>query len=260
MTGASSGIGAACALRLARAGHRVVGVSRSSTVPGEHENLSARVMDIRDAEAVDRTVREIVAGLGRLDAVVNSAGVAVAGPLEDSSVELIRAQIETTVLGAACLIRATAPYLRQFAPSRLIHISSLAVDVPLPMQSLYSASHAAVSGLCEALRYELEPLGVRVIVIAPGSVRTGLTASRRIASPGDPYREPAQKAMQANDRDELSGIAPDRIAQAVEKALMARFPPGRITVGHWHERLSAPLRRVLPAKLFRRIIASHYGL
>jgi NAD(P)-dependent dehydrogenase (short-subunit alcohol dehydrogenase family) len=260
ISGASSGIGAACALRLARAGHRVVGVSRSGTVPVSHENLTSRPLDVRDAEAVERVVREIVKDLGRLDAVVNSAGVAVGGSLEDLPVELIRAQLETNILGASYLIRATARYLRQFAPSRLIHISSLAVDVPLPMQSLYCAAHAAVSSLCDALRYELEPLGVRVIVVAPGSVRTGLTANRRIAPASAAYRVSANKAMEANDRDELNGIDPDRIAQAVERVLMASSPPDRLSVGHWHERLSAPLRLVLPAEWFRKIIASHYGI
>jgi NAD(P)-dependent dehydrogenase (short-subunit alcohol dehydrogenase family) len=259
VAGASSGIGAACALRLARAGHRVVGVSRSGTVPGQHENLSARVLDIRDPAAVELVVRETVGDLGRLDAVVNSAGIAVAGSLEDSSIELIRAQIDTIVLGATYLIRATTPYLRQFAPSRLIHISSIAVDVPLPMQSLYSASHAAVNGLCGSLRYELEPLGVRVIEIAPGNVRTGMTANRRTAPAGDAYKA-AAKAVEANDRYELQGIDPERIAEAVEQVLSARFPPDRRAVGYWHERMSVPLKGILPGRWFRKIIASHYGI
>jgi NAD(P)-dependent dehydrogenase (short-subunit alcohol dehydrogenase family) len=259
VAGASSGIGAACALRLARAGHRVVGVSRSGTVPCSHENLSARVLDIRDPAAVELVVKETVRDLGRLDALVNSAGVAVAGSLEDSSIELIRAQIETNLLGASYLIRAAAPYLRQFAPSRLIHISSIAVDVPLPMQSLYCASHAGVNGLCASLRYELEPLGVRVIVIAPGNVRTGMTAHRRTAIAGEAYKA-AAKAVEANDQYELHGVESEQIAEAVEQVLFARFPPDRRAVGHWHERMSVPLKGLLPGRWFRKIIASHYGI
>jgi len=260
IAGASSGIGAACAIRLARAGHRVVGVSRSGAAPFAHENLTSQMLDVRDSLAVERVVRDSVEHLGRLDAVLNSAGVAVAGALEDSPVELIRAQIDTNVLGAVHLIRAVTPYLRRHAPSRLIHISSLAVDVPLPMQSLYCASHSAICSLCDALRFELEPLGIRITVIAPGSVRTGLTANRRIAFASEPYHDSARKAMDANDRDELKGIDPDRVAQAVERVLMAASPPDRLAVGHWHERLSAPLRRILPGRWFRKIIASHYGI
>lgn len=260
VTGASSGIGAACALRLARAGHRVIGVSRSGTTPAAHENLSARRLDIRDAPACEAVLAAAVADLGRLDAVVNSAGVAVAGALEDTPPETIRLQIETTFLGAANLFRAAAPHLRRSAPSKLIHISSIAVRVPLPMQSLYCASHAAVASLCDSLRFELEPLGVRVIAIAPGSVRTGLTAGRRTVAPGDAYRVAAEKALSANDLDESGGIDAERIAQAVERALDARSPAEWKTVGHWHERASAPLRAILPARLFRKIVGSHYGL
>lgn len=260
VTGASSGIGAACALRLAKAGHTVVGISRSGTVPAAHERLQARVLDIRDPDAIEQGVRQIVGELGGLDAVVNAAGVAVAGSLEDTPIELIRAQLETNLFGATCLIRAVLPYLREAAPSRLIHVSSLAVRVPLPFQALYCASHAGLNGLCEALRYELEPLGIRVIVIAPGSVRTGLTANRRTALPGAAHAEAAGRALAANDRDEDGGVHPERIAAAVERALLARGPAPWTSVGHWHERISAPLRGVLPERLFRRIIRSHYGL
>lgn len=258
VTGASSGIGAACALRLAKAGHQVVGISRSGTVPVAHERLQARVLDIRDPDAIERGVREIVGELGRLDAVINAAGVAVAGALEDTPMELVRAQLETNLFGATCLIRAVLPYLREAAPSRLIHVSSLAVRVPLPFQALYCASHAGLNGLCEALRYEMEPVGVRVIVIAPGSVRTGLTANRRTAPAGQAHAEAAGRALAANDRDEEGGVNPERIAAAVEKVLLAQVPPHWKSVGHWHERISVPLRGIVPERLFRKIIRSHY--
>ena len=257
VTGASSGIGAACALRLAKAGHRVVGVSRSGTAP---EGVSGRVLDIREPEAVEARLQEIVEELSGLDALVNSAGVAVGGPLEDTPIHLVRAQLETTLFGATCLIRAAVPYLRNGSGGRLIHISSLAVAVPLPFQALYCAAHAGLNGLCEALRHELEPVGVRVTVVSPGSVRTGLTANRQTASAGVSYATAAGKALAANDRDEESGISAERIASAVEKALTARVPPERLDVAHWHEKASGPLRRVLPEWLFRRIIASHYGI
>jgi NAD(P)-dependent dehydrogenase (short-subunit alcohol dehydrogenase family) len=260
VTGASSGIGAACALRLARAGHRVVGVSRSGTVLPGSDNLSARVLDVRDPAAVERTVKDIAGDLGRLDAVINAAGVAVAGPLEDTPIDLIRAQLETTLLGAVYLMHTAAPYLRQFAPSRFIQISSLASHVALPYQSLYCASHSALNGLCESLRYELEPQGVRVIVIEPGSVRTAITKNRRTAIASDAYRAAAETALGVNDVDERQGIEADTVAQLVEELSMAESPPDRRSIGHWQERISLPVRAVLPARWFRRIIAAHYRL
>jgi NAD(P)-dependent dehydrogenase (short-subunit alcohol dehydrogenase family) len=260
VTGASSGIGAACALHLARAGHRVVGVSRSGTVPAGPENLSARVLDIRDLAAVERIVKDVAGDLGRLDAVINAAGIAVAGPLEDTSIDLIRAQLETTLLGAVYLIRAATPYLRRFAPSRLIQISSLASYVALPYQSLYCASHSALNGLCESLRYELDPQGVRVIVIEPGSVRTAITQNRRTALAGDAYRTAAGTALGVNDVDEQQGIDPEEVARVVEEVLTAESPPDRRSVGHWQERITLPIQGLLPDRWFRRIIASHYHI
>ena len=257
VTGASSGIGAACALRLAKAGHMVVGVSRSGKVP---EGVAGRILDIREPEALERGLREIVAELGGLDALVNSAGVAVGGPLEDTPIDLVRAQLETNLFGATCLIRAAVPYLRDSGGGRLVHVASLAVVVPLPFQALYCAAHAGLNGLCEALRYELEPVGVRVTVVSPGSVRTGLTANRRMATAGAAYAVATGKAMAANDRDEEAGIGAERIAAAVEKALVARVPPERVAVAHWHEKASGPLRKILPERVFRRIIGSHYGI
>jgi NAD(P)-dependent dehydrogenase (short-subunit alcohol dehydrogenase family) len=260
VTGASSGIGAACALHLARAGHRVVGVSRSGTVLPGAESLSGRVLDIRDPAAVERTVKEVADDLGRLDAVINAAGVAVAGPLEDTSIDLMRAQLETTLLGTVYLIQTAAPYLRRSAPSRFIQISSLASHVALPYQSLYCASHSALYGLCESLRYELEPQGIRLTVIEPGSVRTAITKNRRTAIAGDAYRGAAETALGVNDIDEQGGIDPEGVARVVEQVLMAQSPPDRRSVGHWQERIAIPVRSLLPGRWFRRIIAARYHI
>ena len=257
VTGASSGIGAACAFRLAKAGHRVVGASRSGSAP---EGVVGHVLDIRDPQALESGLRNIVGHLGGLDALVNSAGVAVAGALEDTPLEFVRAQLETNLFGATCLIRAALPYLRDQEGGRLVHVASLAVDVPLPFQALYCAAHAGLNALCEALRYELEPVGVRVTVVSPGSVRTGLTANRRTARAGVVYAGAAEKVLAANDLDEEGGIPAERIAAVVEKVLGRRVPPERVAVAHWHEKASGPLRKVLPERLFRRVIRSHYGI
>ncbi len=265
VAGASSGIGAACALRLARAGHRVVGVSRSGTVPRDPaggilpiENLSARVLDIRDQPAVRETVNSVARDFGRLDAVVNAAGIAVAGPFEDAPPDLIRDQIETNLLGAIHLIQAALPHLRRFAPARLVHVSSIASRVALPYQALYCASHAAMSALCQSLCYELEPQGVKVVVVEPGSVRTELTANRRTSIRSEAYRAAAETALRINDKDECTGVDPDSVARAVERALTARSTPNRCSVGRWQERITIPLQWLLPSLWFRRIIAAHY--
>jgi short-subunit dehydrogenase len=132
--------------------------------------------------------------------------------------------------------------------------------VALPYQSLYCASHAALSGLCESLRYELEPRGVRLIVLEPGSVRTAITQNRRTAVAGDAYRAAAETALGVNDNDERAGVDAEQVARVVEEALVAESPPDRCSVGHWQERISLPVRSLLPGRWFRRIIAAHYHI
>jgi NAD(P)-dependent dehydrogenase (short-subunit alcohol dehydrogenase family) len=250
---------------LARAGHLVVAVSRSGTLPPlppaqtfRSTHLFARHLDIRNPQAISTTLTDLVDEFGRLDAVVNSAGIAVAGSLEDTPAEMLEAQLQTNLVGAAHLFRAAIPHLRRFAPSRLVHISSLAAHVALPYQSLYSAAHFGMSGLCQSLRYELAPHGVRVILVEPGSVRTGLTAHRATAAPSRPYLADATKVLAVNDEDERKGVEPDKIAIELERLLTMKNPPDRLPVGHLEERLSLTAKRFLPGGIFRRIISSHY--
>lgn len=264
VTGASSGIGAGCALRLAEAGHRVIGVSRSGTTPPFAAGtaipplLSTRVLDIRDPLAIEQTVCQVVKEFGRLDAVVNAAGIAIAGPLEDLPVDSVRAQLDTNLFGAVYLLRSSIPFLRRFAPAQFVHISSIAAHVALPYQSLYTASHFGMSGLLQSLRYELAPHGVRVTLVEPGSVQTALTANRQTTIAGPDYLKGAKSALEINDADERRGIQADRVARVVEEILLSYSPPVRRSVGHWHERLMIPLKRVLPARIFEGIIQSHY--
>ena len=261
VTGASSGIGAACARRLARAGWRVVGISRSGTIEGVPElatNLSAHSVDITSEADLEALFDRVVEQLGRLDALVNAAGVAVAGALEDTPPEWVRWQLETNLVAAALLSRAAVPRLRRCAPSVLLHISSLAGRVALPYQSVYCASKFGLEGLCESLRHELEPHRVRVVLVQPGSVRTPLTRNRRTAAASEAYVKAAQAALRINDDDERAGVDPDVIARMVERALEGRLLSSDLPAGHWRERLSWPVKRLLPSGWFRRIVAMHY--
>jgi NAD(P)-dependent dehydrogenase (short-subunit alcohol dehydrogenase family) len=272
VTGASSGIGAATAHHLAASGWTVIGVSRSGTIGnpdgtragaasgGPAATVTPATLDITDAAAVDRLIARSVGDHGRLDAVVNAAGIAVAGPLEDTPPELAARQIEVNLVGAALVSRAALPHLRRAAPAHLVYVSSLAGEVPLPFQAVYCAAKAGLEGLCRALRFELEPHAVRVTVVQPGSVRTGLTASREVAGPSGAYSQAASNALAQNDQDELAGLAPLEVARAINAILRGADRREVVPVAHFHERIALPARRWLPASLVRRGIARHYRL
>jgi len=252
ITGASAGIGLACAARLAGAGWTVVGASRRGSASAGWSGL---VMDVDDDASVGAGVAEVLARHGRIDAVVASAGWGLAGAVERTPVEEAKAQLETNFFGACRVVRAVLPAMRGAGAGRIVLMSSIGGVVAIPFQGYYSASKFALEGFGEALGYEVRPFGVSVTLVEPGNVRTDFTANRRTASahgPGDddPYGGALDKAVTVMERDEANGVDPSAVAAVVHKVLEARRPPRRVSVGKAGERVGILAKRVLPQRLF----------
>ena len=174
VTGASSGIGLACADLLARRGFRVYGASRTATEP-ERAFPSLR-MDVDDDVSVAEGVARVLEREGRIDAAVNCAGFGIAGA---------KRQFETNFFGVLRVCRAVLPAMRERRAGTIVNVSSIAGLVPLPFQGFYSASKFALEGMSEALRMEVRPFGIRVVLVEPGDCRTHFTANRRPAAGAD---------------------------------------------------------------------------
>ena len=177
ITGASSGIGKACADHLAQLGFTVYGASRTIENLGE-VRWTPLVMDVDQDGAVTHGVELVRAQAGQLDIVVNCAGFGIAGSVEDTTLEEAKAQFDTNFFGTVRLCQAALPGMRQQGAGLIVNMSSLAGLLGLPFESFYSASKFALEGLTEALRLEVAPFGVRVVLIEPGNFRTGFTAKR----------------------------------------------------------------------------------
>jgi NAD(P)-dependent dehydrogenase (short-subunit alcohol dehydrogenase family) len=179
VTGASSGIGQAIARRLAARGWRVFGTSRNQA--SDFDGIDMLPMDVDDDDSVARTVAAIVEKTGRLDAVVNNAGWALMGPIEDTPIAEARAQMETNFFGVLRVRRAVLPVMREQRAGHIVNISSLGGIFGMPFSGIYSASKFAVEGLSESLRLETHRFGVRVVLIEPGDARSQLrcAAARR---------------------------------------------------------------------------------
>lgn len=261
VTGASSGIGQACAGLLAESGFTVYGTSRSMTEGRTEAGWVSLPMDVRDDGSVARTVERVVAEAGRLDAVVNNAGFGIAGAIEDTSPDEALDLLQTNLLGALRVCRAVLPTFRAQGQGTIVSVSSIGGRIGLPFQGLYSASKFALEGLTEALRMEVKPLGVRVILVEPGDTRTGFTAQRRRAAASGTnaaYRERFARALDRIERDELGGGAPETVARLVLGVLRHRNPRLRYTVGNPFQRLAVHLRGVLPGRLFEWGIIRYY--
>ncbi len=258
ITGASSGIGAACASHLASNGFRVYGASRRAQAPPGVEPLA---MDVSSDASVNQAIQAILAREGHLDIVVNNAGMGIAGAIEDTSIEEARAQFETNFFGVMRVCRAALPEFRARRAGRLINIGSIGGLIAIPFQGLYSASKFAVEGLTEALRLEVRAFGVHVVLIEPGDHRTSFTDARRmtVASSASPYAETAARAIARMARDEQAGPPPEAVARLLHRVVNTANPRLRYTVGPAAQRAGVWAKRLLPNAVMELAVLSIYS-
>jgi len=275
ITGASTGIGMACAFHLDRLGFRVFGGIRkesdgrslSQRSEGRITPLLIEVTDSASAAAAADNVARAVGNSG-LSGLVNNAGIVVAGPLEFLPLSEIRKQFEVNVLGQIAVTQAFLPLLRQ-ARGRIVNMSSIAGRVAFPYIGPYSASKYAFEAISDALRIELLPWGISVSVIEPGDVATPIwkksTAAAQETARGFPsqavdlYGHSLEAVTHASEKAAASAFDPVHVVRAVEHALTAVNPKTRYLVGPG-VRFRAILKKVLPDRLFDQLIVRYIGL
>ena len=258
ITGISSGFGLESARLLASKGHKVYGTVRREVE--KLDGVNYLFADVTDRKAVQRAVDEVIAREGRLDAIVCNAGMGVGGPIEFTSPEDARRQIETNFGGAVSLIQAALRPMRTRRSGRIICVSSIGGLMGLPYQAFYSASKFALEGFCEALRLEVRDFGISVTLVNPGDFSTGFTSGRKKVPSEAVEAYPAYaEGMQKIEHDELGGLKPVVVARTIEKILRKRRPAYHYVVATFEQRLSVLLKRILPARLFSRILGAYYG-
>jgi NAD(P)-dependent dehydrogenase (short-subunit alcohol dehydrogenase family) len=260
VTGASAGIGRACADRLAAAGWTVWGASRRGTGSASWHGL---VLDVDDSAAVQAGVADVEQRQGRIDAVVAAAGWGIAGAAELTTIDEAKAQFETNFWGCVRVTQAVLPILRGQGGGRIVLVSSIGGVIGIPFQAFYSASKFALEGYAEALAYEVAPFGVHTTLVQPGNFRTDFTTSRRLAaaSEGETVYAAAQaKAVALMERDEIGGAEPALVAERVLRVLQARRPPRRISAGKADERAGLIAKRILPFRIFEAAAKGSLGV
>lgn len=262
VTGASAGIGRACADRLAADGWTVVGASRRGT-GGAVGTWDGLVMDVTLERSVSAGIELVLARHGRVDALVAAAGWGVAGAFEHTTLSEARAQVETNFWGVVRTVQAVLPTMRSRRSGRIVLLSSIGGVIGLPFQSFYSASKFAVEGLAESMAYEVSPFGIAVSLVQPGNFRTDFTDNRQMAAAAgdDPvYGAALAKAISVMERDERNGAPADGAAAAVARLLATGRPPRRVSVGKAGERVGVLAKRVLPFRLFETAAKGSLGV
>jgi NAD(P)-dependent dehydrogenase (short-subunit alcohol dehydrogenase family) len=255
VTGAGGGVGRAIAERFARAGHRVLGTTRSADrVRALNEaaraagfDLSYSRLEYPSAADIDALVRD-VASRGRLDVLVNNAGSGVFGAVEHVGADDVARQFAVNLFGPLELTRRLLPLLRA-SRGRVVWIGSLGGRIALPFQAHYSATKASVAAVSDAMRVELKPLGVQVTCVEPGDFATGFTDARTIVdAAGSAYQAPQGRCLRAAEEQERSGPSPERVAVLVERLCRMRSMPARAPIGTFARTMCAALR-LLPDRV-----------
>ena len=262
ITGASSGIGRATAAALLAAGHIVYGTSRN---PERHASPWRMIaLDVCDDASVHAAVDLVLAEHGRIDAVVNNAGLVLSGAIEDTGLDEARRQFETNVLGIVRMAKAVLPGMRTRRSGVIVNVGSLAGRVGMPFQGLYSASKFAVEGLTEALRQEVAEFGVTVALVAPGDTATGVVDHRvRVAAallPTSAYRRDFERVVESFERDERAGSAPERVAAVIAAIVEGRSTAPRHVVGPLGQRILVGIRPFVPTRIFQWGMARYFRL
>ncbi len=266
IVGASSGIGLHCARHLNQRGWNVIGTSRSGQMrPGDSTSRESSgdfpfvVMNVDSDASVAEGMKFAFANSGRLDAVINAAGWGLGGAIEETSIEEAKALFETNFFGALRVCHAALPILRDQGHGRIIQIGSLAGQISLPYEGIYSATKAALGAATESLRMEAKPHGIWVSLIEPGDFKTGFTDARRMASGAahhSAHHERRNRTLSATAQRESSAPTPQAVARLAEKILHARSPRLRYRVGPGS--FSPILRGLLPQGIAERILERYF--
>jgi NAD(P)-dependent dehydrogenase (short-subunit alcohol dehydrogenase family) len=250
VTGASSGIGRATALALVEAGFTVVGTSRDSSRVTPPDGVAFIDLDVASDMSVAAAVKEVIHRFGRIDVLVNNAGVGLTGAAEENSVKQAEDVFDINVFGLMRVVKGVLPHMRTRGSGRIINLSSIFGLIPAPYLAAYAASKHAVEGYSESLDHEVRQHGVRVLLIEPGGTDTGFeTNSTRPDTPLGVYEEQRRIAEEVIATTVRDGDAPATVATTIVAAATDRDPKLRYTSGPLAGRISM-LRRIVPSRIF----------
>lgn len=239
ITGVSSGFGRALAQEALAMGHKVVGTVRNAEAKREFESLSpdaawGRLLDVTDFDAIHGVVAEIEAGVGPIDVLVNNAGYGHEGIMEESPLSEMRRQFDVNVFGAVAMMKAVLPFMRERRRGHILNITSMGGHITMPGIAYYCGSKFALEGISEALGKEVEPFGIAVTAVAPGSFRTdwagrSMTRTPRSISDYDHIFNPVRQAREEKSGKQLGD--PRKAAQAMLAVIASDHPPKHLLLG-----------------------------
>ncbi len=262
VTGGSSGIGKSIGTYLKSKGFTVYGTSRSLDRHIDFDAFELLELDVRDTDSINNAVQALIAKEGRLDVLVNNAGIGITGPIEETPHEEILKAFDTNFNGPLHMAKAVLPQMRKQQSGLIINITSIAGYMGLPYRGIYSASKGALELVTEALRMETKDFGVHITNLAPGDFATNIASGRYHVPEEDnsPYRKAYRNTLQLMNEHVDSGQNPIRVAEMVFKIIQTKNPKVHYRVGVFRQKFSLFLKKILPDKVYEKLLLNHFKL
>ncbi len=282
ITGTTSGIGKETAKLLSKQGHIVYGTSRKTP-----EDTITKVdqyylinLDLANTNTIDKTVNTIIKKEGKIDVLINNAGLMIGGPIEFTSLDSIRKEFEINFFGTIYLIKKVLPYMHEKGFGKIISISSIGGVMGLPMQGIYASSKFALEGFIESLNLELLKTNIKFSIVEPGDIKTNVVQNRIKSNIIDNdilsdynfnieninhlykkhYEQLLTKTMKIIEHEENNGLSPVIVANTINKILKKNNPKLRYIVADPLQKLSVVLKKILPDNWFKHILKLYYKL
>ena len=261
ITGGSSGIGKSIGEYLYQKGFTVYGTSRHPERVN-HSVFPLLKLDVRNTESITRAVGEVIDKSSRIDVLINNAGVGITGPVEETPIGEIKNNFEINFFGPIELIQAVLPHMRNQKSGLIINVTSIAGYMGLPYRGAYSASKGALEIMTEAISMEVKNFGVNVVNVAPGDFATNI-ASGRYHAPvikGSAYEKTYGNTLNMMDSHVDGGSNPTEMAEAIHQIIEKKNPKLHYKVGAYIQKFSVVLKRILPDRVYEKILMNHYKL
>ncbi|WP_420322776.1 SDR family oxidoreductase [Flagellimonas sp.] len=262
ITGGSSGLGKAIGTYLSSKDFKVYGTTRKPGNYPDFDTFDLVQLDVKQPESVQNAVSHVISKEGRLDVLINNAGVGITGPVEETPHEEILNVFDINFNGPVHMMKAVLPQMRKQGGGLIINVTSIAGFMGLPFRGYYSASKGALGLITEALRMETKRFGIEITNLAPGDFATNIAAGR-YHSPvlkGSAYEEVYQKSLDLMNEHVDAGGDPMEVARKVHAIIQSKNPKIHQPVGEFMQKLSLFLKRILPGKLYEKLLRNHYKL
>ena len=256
VTGASSGIGYQMASFLGQKGHHVYGISRSKLHDKHVKSIQA---DVTEYEQLKKAYQDIYDLEGKIDVIINNAGMGISGAIEDTTTEDANYLMNVNFMGVFHSTKAAIPFLRKSGGGKIINISSVAGRLAIPFQAFYSSSKAAINAFTEALDNEVSPLGIQVCSVMPGDIKTGFTKNRKKnAYDSECYKNRIEKSVGVMEHDERNGMDPIVAAKVIDRLVSKKRVPLYKTIGFKYK-IFLFFHRILPSKWMNHLVGVLYA-